>query len=295
VSEKIEDLTSEDEVEESQMPLSEHLYELRTRFLYSAVALLLATIAGFVISTQLYYWLSTPLFEALCESQPVGECTRRMIFTGVAEWFITKIKIGFFFGIALTSPFLLIQVWRFIAPGLYKNEKSAFAPFLVATPVLFILGAALVYYIMMPFAFKFLLAYEEMSPETGLPIQLEAKVSEYLSLVMGLMLAFGACFQLPVLLTLMARVGMVSSVGLRQKRKYAILGVFVIAAVFTPPDPISQFSLAIPIIALYEISIYLVRAIERKRGDDEYDDDDDDWDEEDGDDQGDDDSESSSK
>jgi sec-independent protein translocase protein TatC len=157
------------------------------------------------------------------------------------------------------------QIWAFVAPGLYKNEKSAFLPFLVATPVLFLMGAALLYYVMLPVAWEFFLGFQESGSEESLPIELEARVGEYISLVMKLIFAFGLCFQLPVLLTLLARAGIVSAAGLAKKRKYAIVGVFVVAAIVTPPDPISQISLAIPILALYEVSVLLARMVEKRK------------------------------
>ena len=165
----------------------------------------------------------------------------------------------------LGSPIVLMQFWKFVAPGLYKNEKKALLPYLVATPILFLLGAMLVYYLVMPLAIKFFLTFETTGNINNLPIQLEAKVNEYLSLIMRLIFAFGLSFQLPVLLTLLARVGFVSSNGLRKNRKYVIVGVFAVAAILTPPDPISQIGLGVPILILYEISIYAVRFIERKR------------------------------
>ena len=160
---------------------------------------------------------------------------------------------------------LLIQIWIFVAPGLYRNEKTVVIPYLIATPILFLLGAALVYYFIMPLAIKFFLSFESIGGQGTLPIQLEAKVNEYLSLIMRLIFAFGISFQLPVLLTLLARVGFVSSEGLRKNRKYVIVGVFAVAAILTPPDPISQIGLGIPILLLYEISIFAVKFIEGKK------------------------------
>jgi sec-independent protein translocase protein TatC len=158
----------------------------------------------------------------------------------------------------------LSQLWLFVAPGLYKNEKSAFAPFLIASPLLFLTGAALVYYIILPMAWDFFLSFESSGADGGVKIQLEAKVNEYLALTMKLIFAFGICFQLPVIMTLLARAGMATSKGMAEKRKYAIVGVFVVAAIFTPPDPLSQLSLAIPIILLYELSIQLAKLAEKK-------------------------------
>ena len=170
-----------------------------------------------------------------------------------------------FASIFVSLPFILIQIWIFVAPGLYRNEKTVVIPYLIATPILFLLGAALVYYFIMPLAIKFFLSFESIGGQGTLPIQLEAKVNEYLSLIMRLIFAFGISFQLPVLLTLLARVGFVSSEGLRKNRKYVIVGVFAVAAILTPPDPISQIGLGIPILLLYEISIFAVKFIEGKK------------------------------
>jgi sec-independent protein translocase protein TatC len=165
----------------------------------------------------------------------------------------------------LAFPFMAFQLWLFIAPGLYRQEKGAFLPFLVMTPVMFITGASVVYYILMPMAIRFFLGFEAPGGNGSLPIEVEARVSEYLGLVMTLIFAFGLCFQLPILLTLLGKVGIVTSDGLRSARRYAVVGVFVLAAVVTPPDVISQLSLAVPLILLYEVSVWLVRMIEKKR------------------------------
>ena len=194
-----------------------------------------------------------------------GEEGRRLIFTALHETFFTYLKVALFTSLFISLPFILIQIWIFTAPGLYKNEKLVVLPYLAATPVLFTSGAALVYYLIMPLAIKFFLSFESIGGDGALPIQLEAKVNEYLSLVMRLIFAFGLSFQLPVLLTLLARVGFVSSEGLKKNRKFVVVGVFAVAAILTPPDPISQIGLGIPILLLYEISIFAVGFIEKGR------------------------------
>ncbi|MGO1117431.1 twin-arginine translocase subunit TatC [Rhodovibrionaceae bacterium A322] len=260
--------------EEHKMPLLEHLIELRKRLLYSVLALLVAFLVAFYFAQGLFNFLVTPLADILLSLD--ANRNPRMIYTDLTEYFFTQIKVAFFFGAFVTCPIFLTQIWLFVAPGLYKNEKQAFAPFLIASPLLFLLGAALVYFIIMPFAWEFFISFEQTGGGGQLPIELEAKVGEYLGLTMKLIFAFGICFQLPVIITLMARVGLATSEGLANKRKYAIVGVFVVAAIFTPPDPLSQLSLAIPIVLLYEVSIHLARMVERKRAEAEAELDDDD-------------------
>ena len=247
-----------------KMPLLDHLIELRQRLLYSVIALFVAFLVCFFFAQALFDFLVQPLANILIEREGVrGE--RRLIFTDLTEVFFTHIKVAFFFGAFISCPIFLTQLWLFVAPGLYKNEKTALAPFLVASPFLFFTGGALVYFIIFPLAWHFFLSFETMGGGGTLPIELEAKVNEYLSLVMKLIFAFGLCFQLPVIMTLLARVGLATSKGMASKRKYAIVGVFVVAAIFTPPDPISQLSLAFPIIALYEVSIYMAKLVEKRQ------------------------------
>jgi sec-independent protein translocase protein TatC len=187
-----------------------------------------------------------------------------MIYTAPQEFFFTQVKLAIFGAIFIAFPVIASQIYMFVAPGLYRNERQAFLPYLIATPILFLLGAALVYFVAMPLAMKFFLSMQQTG-DTQVQIHLTAKVSEYLSLIMALILGFGICFQLPVLLTLLARAGLITADGLKRYRRHAILGVFVVAAVLTPPDPISQISLAIPTILLYELSIFAVRLVEKKR------------------------------
>jgi sec-independent protein translocase protein TatC len=247
-----------------KMPLLDHLIELRQRLLYSVIALFVAFLICFYFAQELFDFLVQPLADLLIEREGVRGA-RRLIFTDLTEVFFTHIKIAFFFGAFVSCPIFLTQLWLFVAPGLYRNEKGALAPFLIASPVLFFLGGALVYFVLFPLAWSFFLSFETMGGGGTLPIELEAKVAEYLSLVMKLIFAFGFCFQLPILMTLMARVGLATSKGMAEKRKYAIVGVFIVAAVITPPDPISQLSLAIPIIVLYEISILAAKVVEKKK------------------------------
>jgi sec-independent protein translocase protein TatC len=248
------------ELDDREMPLLDHLIELRNRLIYSCAAILVGFLICYFFSEQIYAFLVRPLANIY-----QGQTGRRMIYTGLTEAFFTYVKVSFWAGAFLTFPFVAVQLWMFIAPGLYRTEKRAFLPFLVATPILFFLGGAMVYYFIFPLAWRFFLSFETPGGDGMLPIQLEARVSEYLSLVMKLIFAFGLSFQLPVALTLMGRVGLITSEQLARNRKFAIVGVFAAAAVITPPDVISQIGLGLPILLLYEISIIAVRIVEKRR------------------------------
>ncbi len=254
-----------------KMSLSEHLTELRQRLLYSVLALFVGFFVCFYFASEIFNFLVAPLADMWAD-QP----ERRLIFTALHEKFFTEIKVAFFAAACLAFPIMATQLWLFIAPGLYRDEKRAFLPFLLATPFLFIAGAASVYYGVIPVAWEFFAGFEQTTGEGQLAIQLEPKVNEYLSLIMQLIFAFGFAFQLPVLLTLLARVGIIDSAWLKTKRRYAIVIAFVAAAILTPPDPLSQIGLAVPIILLYEVSIWLAVLMERKR---DKADDVDDWEE----------------
>ena len=254
-------MSSEQEnLDESKQPLLQHLVELRGRLVKSLILIAALFVVSYIFADTIYNFLVQPYADAV-----EGEEGRRLIFTALHETFFTYLKVALFTSLFISLPFILIQIWIFVAPGLYRNEKTVVYPYLLATPILFLIGGSLVYYFIMPLAIKFFLSFESIGGNGALPIQLEAKVNEYLSLVMRLIFAFGLCFQLPVVLTLLARVGLVGSEGLRKNRKFVIIGVFTMAAILTPPDPISQIGLGIPVLILYEISIYAVGFIEKKR------------------------------
>jgi sec-independent protein translocase protein TatC len=245
--------------EETRAPLIEHLIELRQRLLYALVGLICTFFVTYYFAEEIFGFLVAPLADQL-EGQG-----RRMIFTALTETFFTYIKVAFFAALFLSFPIIANQLYKFIAPGLYSNEKGAFLPYLIASPILFFLGGAMLYFFIMPLAWSFLLSFETAGVAGGLPIELEAKVGEYLGLVMKLIFAFGIFFQMPVVLTLCARAGLVSAATLAKRRKYAVVIMFALAAILTPPDVISQLGLAGPGLILYEISILMARAIERKR------------------------------
>ena len=240
-----------------------HLTELRSRLVKSIIYLFIFFVICYFFAENIYGFLVEPYAEAVKDD----EVNRRLIFTALQETFITYLKVAFFAEMFISSPIILTQIWKFIAPGLYKNEKRALLPYLIATPTLFLLGGMLVYYLVMPLMIKFFLSFETSAQINSLSIQLEPKVNEYLSLIMRLIFAFGISFQLPVLLSLLARVGFVDSAYLKKRRKYVIIIIFAVAALLTPPDPITQIGLGIPLLILYELSILSVKIMEKKKKD----------------------------
>ena len=244
----------------NQNSFTSHFVELRSRLLKSLVFIFFVFIISYIFAEHIYNFLVEPYANAVKDDKT----SRRLIFTALHETFITYLKVAFFAAIFLGSPILIIQIYKFIAPGLYKNEKKAILPYLIFTPILFLFGGILVYYLVMPLAIKFFLSFESIGSNTTLPIQLEAKVNEYLSLIMRLIFAFGISFQLPILLNLLAKIGVVNSNYLRKSRRYVIVIIFTAAAILTPPDPITQIGLAIPLLLLYELSIITVKFTEKK-------------------------------
>ena len=277
----------EDEIEASRAPLMDHLIELRSRLVVCVIAFVLGFIGCFIVADPIYVFLVQPFavaaqfreaagpdgsvspFDLILGTAGLVPVPRgdgenvNLIFTAPLEFLITKMKLAAFGAVVITFPVMAWQLYRFVAPGLYRNEKGAFLPFLIAAPLLFLLGAALVYYVMLPFVMLFSLGQQISGG--GISAELLPRVSDYLNLVMALLLAFGLCFQLPVVMTLLGMAGIVSSSALAASRKYAIVAIAVVAAFVTPPDPLSQIMLGIPLVLLYEVSIWCVRLIELRR------------------------------
>jgi len=242
-----------------EMSLIDHIAELRKRLIWSFIYLIIVFIICFYFADILFSFLAHPLVKLMDIERGQG-----FIYTALQEAFFTELKVAFFFALFFSFPLIAIQIWKFLAPGLYSNEKKAFLPFLIATPVLFFAGGSMVYYFIAPVAWKFFLSYQNMN-SSGIPIRLEAKMGEYLALMMRFIFAFGLAFQLPVVISLLAKANLVTHTTLKKYRKYAIVIAFLSAAFLTPPDPFSQISLALPIILLYEISIFLAKIIQKNK------------------------------
>jgi len=260
-----------DEIDDSSAPLIEHLAELRTRLIHCVVAFLVGMVLCFTVATPIFNFLTAPLCEVLNErGQDCG-----LIFISPQEGFFVAIKVSLLGGFILAFPYIGMQMWRFVAPGLYKSEKGAFLPFLVASPFMFLLGASFAFYVVTPLAYDFFLGFQQFGAEgeavtdtaTAAPLSVvfQGSAQEYLNLTIKFIVAFGLCFQLPVLLTLMGKAGLVSAEGLGNVRKYAVVAILVLAALVTPPDVITQVILFTVVYGLYEVSIFLVRRVEKKR------------------------------
>jgi sec-independent protein translocase protein TatC len=252
------------DIDDKPQPLIEHLMELRTRLIWSLVSFFIAFIACFAVAKHLFNYLVYP-YKWAVEWAHLDLAKAELIYTAPQEFFFTQVKVAMFGALVISFPIIAAQIYKFVAPGLYKNERNAFLPFLIASPVLFLMGAALVYFFFTPMVMWFFLKMQQTGGDGQVGIQLMPKVSEYLSLIMTLVFSFGLVFQLPVITTLLARVGLLTSSWLAEKRKFAIVFAFIVAAVLTPPDPMSQIGLALPTILLYEISIYAARLVERQR------------------------------